>query len=169
MNRADYQCPNCRHLNRVGVLVCENCGQSVFEPTIASTRLMERLTPEAVGLPAVLAAYQAEEATLVLQIEGAKPISIYADRPLTLGRDSSSNPRRPDVDLTMFNAFEKGVSRFHALLGCYDGQLMITDLGSANGTFIMGERLAPHRPYPLQNHDEVRLANLRFVIEVDPR
>jgi hypothetical protein len=163
MKSDGYQCPNCSHPNRVGVLVCENCGRSVLDITITSTRLVERLDLGMVGEASVC---RIGDAAIVLQIEGAKPITIPAEKPVTLGRDSSRNPRRPDVDLTAFHAFEKGVSRFHALLGCSDGQIMIADLGSANGTFIMGQRLIPHRPYALENRDQVRLANLGFVVEI---
>ncbi len=165
MNPNDYQCPHCTHVNRVGILVCENCGRSVLDITVTSTRLMERVSPPD-RLTSVLTTCRVEDAAIVFQIEGAEPISIQAEKPITLGRDSSRNPRRPDVDLTAFKAFEKGVSRLHALIGYSGGQLMIADLGSANGTFITGERLLPHRPYPLQNRDEVRLASLGFLVEV---
>jgi len=166
MSADGYECPNCGHLNRIGVLVCENCGRSVLDISINSTRIMERVSPEAVRTAPLLTTYRIEDCALVLQFEAGKPITIQAEKPITLGRDSNNNPRRPDVDLTPFGAFEKGVSRFHALLGYSDGRLMIADLGSANGTFIMDERLLPHRPYLIQNRDQVRLASLRFVVEV---
>lgn len=169
MSPDEYQCPHCGHHNRVGVLICENCGCSTLDINITRTRLIERLNPDADYQTSVLTACRVEDAAIVLQIEGAKPISIQADKPVTLGRDSSQNPRRPDVDLSAFNAFEKGVSRFHALLGYTEETLKIADLGSANGTYIDDERLLPHRSYPLENGDRIRLAKLAFRVEVARR
>src|SRR5262249_3877920 len=105
MSVNEYQCPICCHKNRIGVLICENCGQNVLDITVISTRIMEAIHPEPAPQTGLLTTYQVEEAAIILQIEGTEPISIQADKPVTLGRDSSRHPRRPDVDLTAFKAF----------------------------------------------------------------
>lgn len=56
---------------------------------------------------------------------------------------------------------EEHVSRQHALIKYQDGIFMITDLGSANGTFVNDEQLT--EPYPLFSGDRIRL----FVPELD--
>ncbi len=56
------------------------------------------------------------------------------------------------------------VSRQHAQLTLQDTQLYVQDLGSANGTFINGERLA-NEPTILQVGDELGIADLLFVID----
>jgi predicted component of type VI protein secretion system len=38
----------------------------------------------------------------------------------------------------------------------------VTDLGSANSTFLNGQRLMPHEPRVLRDNDEVRLGRLVF-------
>ena len=50
---------------------------------------------------------------------------------------------------------EQHVSRQHAVINYRDGIFMITDLGSANGTFINDKQL--DAPFPLASGDEIRL------------
>ena len=50
---------------------------------------------------------------------------------------------------------EQHVSRQHAVINYRDGIFMITDLGSANGVFVNGTRIA--EPFPLAHGDEIRL------------
>jgi pSer/pThr/pTyr-binding forkhead associated (FHA) protein len=38
--------------------------------------------------------------------------------------------------------------------------ICISDLGSANGTYINGQRLHPHEVRVLRDHDEMRLGKL---------
>jgi pSer/pThr/pTyr-binding forkhead associated (FHA) protein len=50
---------------------------------------------------------------------------------------------------------EQHVSRQHAVISYRDGIFMITDLGSANGTFVNDRQVT--EPYPLASGDEIRL------------
>jgi pSer/pThr/pTyr-binding forkhead associated (FHA) protein len=50
---------------------------------------------------------------------------------------------------------EQHVSRQHAVINYRDGIFMITDLGSANGTFVNDRQL--EAPFPLASGDEIRL------------
>lgn len=50
---------------------------------------------------------------------------------------------------------EQHVSRQHAVINYRDGIFMITDLGSANGTFVNDRQL--DGPFPLASGDEIRL------------
>ncbi len=153
-------CPNCNHHNRVGVLICEFCGVSIFDSVFKKTRqiyqheLSYQTAPLATGV-------LVQEACVMLRISGAPtPIQLQPDRPMILGRINAQNPRRPDVDLTAYRAFEMGVSCRHATLHQQDGELVIADLGSTNGTCINGSKLVPHQSYPLRDGDELRLGNL---------
>src|SRR5215218_9079620 len=64
----------------------------------------------------------------------------------TVGRDDC------DVVLT-----DPEVSRRHAVLVASSDGLAIEDLGSTNGTWVNGERIA--RPEPIRAGDEVRFGN----------
>jgi pSer/pThr/pTyr-binding forkhead associated (FHA) protein len=50
---------------------------------------------------------------------------------------------------------ERHVSRQHAVINFRDGVFMISDLGSANGTFVNDRRLT--EPFPLAHGDVIRL------------
>lgn len=69
----------------------------------------------------------------------------------------------PDVDLAIFNALDKGVSRRHAALVQYEGWLHIVDLSSVNGTFLNGQRLNPETPYPVCLEDKLVLGELQLI------
>ncbi len=50
---------------------------------------------------------------------------------------------------------ERHVSRQHAVISFRDGIFMLSDLGSANGTFVNDKQLTD--PYPLMHGDVIRL------------
>jgi hypothetical protein len=65
--------------------------------------------------------------------------------------------RQPGVELLI----EQGsISRMHAEIIYLDGQYVLQDLQSRNGTFVNEQRLLVGRPYILQNLDEIRFGNL---------
>jgi pSer/pThr/pTyr-binding forkhead associated (FHA) protein len=57
---------------------------------------------------------------------------------------------------------EISVSRRHARLSVESGRLMIEDLGSANGTFIGGQRLAPNNPGLVSEDQTVRVGDVEI-------
>jgi pSer/pThr/pTyr-binding forkhead associated (FHA) protein len=93
-------------------------------------------------------------------IEATDAVVFRPTKPTVLGRVSPSNPRKPDIDLRDYRAYEKGVSCYHATIYVYENDLVIADLGSTNGTFLNGERLVPHQRHVLHDGDEIRLSNL---------
>jgi DNA-binding CsgD family transcriptional regulator len=58
------------------------------------------------------------------------------------------------------------VSRLHAVLERFPSGWCVRDLGSSNGTFVQGRRLAGERV--LQNNDEIRIGSTRLHFRVDP-
>jgi pSer/pThr/pTyr-binding forkhead associated (FHA) protein len=65
---------------------------------------------------------------------------------------TASLGRSPENDISIP---ERHVSRQHAVVAFRDGVFTITDLGSANGTFVNDKRLTG--PFPLAHGDVVRL------------
>lgn len=70
--------------------------------------------------------------------------------PITIGRHLENRLRLDDA----------GVSRFHAVIEWREGQLLLTDLGSVNGTFYEG--------FPLPNHTPKEIVGERFAFAVGP-
>lgn len=77
-----------------------------------------------------------------------------------LGRSDENSEFVPDVDLANYGARAKGVSRRHAALVRYHGQLHIIDLNSVNGTFLNGSRILSDNPHPLAAGDEIKFGTL---------
>lgn len=54
------------------------------------------------------------------------------------------------------------ISRYHFSIMQEGDQVFITDLESANGTFVDGERLKPNEPHPLYGGEEIQVGHLRI-------
>ena len=54
-------------------------------------------------------------------------------------------------------ASQVGISRFHMKIDREGEEFTISDLNSTNGTFVNGERLAPHYPKKVRRGDELRI------------
>ena len=75
----------------------------------------------------------------------------------------------PDLDLTAYHAVAYGVSRQHALLHPTDEHLLLTDLGSTNGTYKNGALLESFQPTALQDRDIIALGGLQFQLRTAGR
>ena len=62
--------------------------------------------------------------------------------------------------------FNKMISRSHCKITKRGGQYLITDLQSANGTYVNKVKLQPNQPTPVKNGDVIRLANSDFQVSV---
>jgi EAL domain-containing protein (putative c-di-GMP-specific phosphodiesterase class I) len=78
---------------------------------------------------------------------------------LLVGRGDRASSHFPDVDLTDLDE-ERLVSRRHARIECQDGPTLLIDLGSTNGTFVNGVRLAEGAETLLREGDGVRFGHL---------
>lgn len=107
---------------------------------------------------------------ITLRVIGEKDAVYSLDYPdvegYILGRSDSQNPTVPDVDFVRFNARERGVSRRHAALLTFNGQLHILDLDSSNGTFVNERRAVADVPLALKDGDKILLGELEIVISV---
>ncbi|MES2857493.1 MAG: FHA domain-containing protein, partial [Bdellovibrionota bacterium] len=52
------------------------------------------------------------------------------------------------------------VSRRHLVLKAKNGQIIVEDLGSSNGTFVNGNKLQPKTPHVIQSSDQVKLGRV---------
>jgi pSer/pThr/pTyr-binding forkhead associated (FHA) protein len=72
----------------------------------------------------------------------------------------------PDIDLSPYQAYAAGVSRLHAVIKRDGNRILFIDLGSANGTYINGKRLAPNVEQVLNHGDIIALGKLKLQILV---
>jgi pSer/pThr/pTyr-binding forkhead associated (FHA) protein len=89
----------------------------------------------------------------------------FAKTPIvTLGRCDRHQIMEDQLNLENYGAMERGVSRIHCRLELQDNQLIVTDLCSSNGTFVLGKRLDPNQPYTLKKGEELTLGRLPIQI-----
>ncbi len=80
---------------------------------------------------------------------------------LGVGRDAGFSPISGQLD-----AFPT-VSRRHAVVGAAQGQWTVRDLGSTNGTYVNGTRLAEGETRAIQNGDQVSFSQgLQVRVEI---
>ena len=116
--------------------------------------------PPEVGLPG--------EVTLIL-VDSGVPFTLTGRSEYLVGREDVEEGILPDLDLTLSGGENAGVSRRHALILYRDGAFWIQDNNSLNYTFVNGKMLSPKEPYPLQDGDDLWLANLHLRVQLGSR
>jgi len=89
-----------------------------------------------------------------------------SDHELVIGRGTAGSAVLPDIDLADQEGDSVGVSRLHLALR-YDARyhtISVFDMGSANGTYINGQRLHAHEVRVLRDGDELRLGRLVLTV-----
>jgi hypothetical protein len=71
-----------------------------------------------------------------------------------------------DIANTVALAQDTAASRRHAHIQANNGQYVLVDDGSSNGTYVNGIRIASQNPKPLRPGDEVQIGTTRFRFEV---
>jgi pSer/pThr/pTyr-binding forkhead associated (FHA) protein len=159
-------CLACRNQEYEGELFCSNCGARLWGgpgetlPTITfdTSRLREASRPLSTTAP--IANKEIQPGQISIAITGTGQSLLLEGRAeYIMGREGQEN-EVPDVNLGPYGARDKGVSRRHAVLRVDRRQLLLTDLGSSNGTWLNGSHLAPQEPIRLESGDEIRLGKL---------
>lgn len=159
-------CPNCGKKNRQNEVFCYSCGH-LLEPAAGEfdTRRFAdadegRFSPD----------HFSPDSILLLRIRSTG--EYFELRPqrhvqeLIIGRSSGNSAMRPDIDLAEYQAAEMGVSRLHLALKyeAADNAIHLHDLGSANGSFVNGQKFHPKEVRVLRHGDEIRLG--KFILRV---
>jgi hypothetical protein len=157
------QCAYCDYANPDSENFCIRCGLPLKQDKLSSdeTRRLEGLAAR-VDFSRWGPAHLGADRKLVLHIPGEdQPITLPpATEQLVLGRYDAATSTAPDVDLSRYDALEKGVSRRHAAIMTDEDLYKIVDLNSANATYVNGQKLIAHQARILQDGDEVQLGKL---------
>lgn len=166
------KCPFCGTTHVANTLFCSECGTYLLEDDQRGT---DPLGTDEIGWVG-----EGEEgAEDGPAAKGTGPLSVRlrigdhsreVEAPLNkavhLGRLDPASDVFPEIDLTNDNGLEKGVSRRHARILKREGTVVVEDLGSINGTFINGKRLAPYLPEVLNDKDQLQLGKLLIEVEM---
>jgi pSer/pThr/pTyr-binding forkhead associated (FHA) protein len=107
-----------------------------------------------------------EENALVLEAKGfSDKLVLRVTHSLILGRKGEADETDgPDVDLNVFDAYSRGVSKQHAVVEIADRVLTIRDLGSRNGTFLNMQAVSLNSHRVLRDNDIIHLGNLELLV-----
>jgi ABC transport system ATP-binding/permease protein len=79
------------------------------------------------------------------------------------GGSQKSIGRTPDNDIQIPNP---QISSHHSVLHSVGGQLFLEDRGSANGTYVRGQRIPPGQRVPVQNGEKVFVGPMPLLLQV---
>jgi pSer/pThr/pTyr-binding forkhead associated (FHA) protein len=91
-------------------------------------------------------------------------VSLIGRDNFTLGRSTPGQAVVPDVDLSLYEAYDHGISRMHAELQIQTAGVFIVDLDSANGTLVNGKKIPPQSPQAVHHGDMIQLGRMRLQI-----
>lgn len=171
-------CAECGMDNYPGALFCRECGaplhpaartigRPISNPPLAAEPLptteqpvplsRELLQPGGGDKRLRIVIPSVQEEALVLALAGMAWI----------GRADPAAATPPELDLTLYQGYERGVSRRHATIESCAPGVVLTDRNSSNGTWLNGYRLRPGEPYLLPDQAQVRFGNLLVYLSVE--
>jgi pSer/pThr/pTyr-binding forkhead associated (FHA) protein len=169
-------CPSCHHHEISGAIFCSECGAQLLDNSLNPSRtFVYQLGAKEgdVGDPTDIPSgsnFNRQNDPLhlsLLIIDSGTIIPLVGSMEYTIGRTGGKQPVLPDIDLTAYNAYEGGVSRLHATIKVFDGKIWITDLGSANGTRVNGQKISAHEACAVYHKDVLTLGNFKVQLLVE--
>ena len=160
-------CPNCHHHELEGALFCSECGTKLVEQSGLSTAAIRgtdsRLKKTREKNQSPPPPHPANEALASVHIvRTGQILPLIGREEFTIGRVSEGQSILPDIDLTPYEAYSRGVSRLHATLKIRAGRMTITDLGSSNGTRVNSEKIPPHKEISINHGDVITVGQFKL-------
>ncbi|MFN2504892.1 MAG: FHA domain-containing protein [Acidimicrobiales bacterium] len=149
-------CNQCGHRNPTGATFCSSCG-AVVDPAAGEETTVTFAPVEATGdvsddeLTVTLGELSATMAMVVVK-RGPNAGSKFM-----LDSDITRAGRHPDSDIFLDDIT---VSRRHAEIARVDGEFVLRDVGSLNGTYLNRERIDEGT---LTNGDELQIGKFKLV------
>jgi pSer/pThr/pTyr-binding forkhead associated (FHA) protein len=112
-------------------------------------------------------AAQREAVLRIKVLSTDRQVQLPSGEHVHIGRLDAAHGIFPDIDLSLDGGLEGGVSRRHCKIWREGGEYCVEDLGSANGTFLNGERLTPYLPHSLGDGDDLQLGQVRLGVIIE--
>jgi len=162
MNR----CNACGETHLDGALFCTECGAYLLSETDShetlETAIHAKLDSDVSTRPLEYRlgfGIKADRIVFVIPSSGRR-LTLDIGDSISIGRLDARHGIRPEIDLTLDQGADKGVSREHALVHNSEEGVVLVDLGSTNGTRINDWQLPPEQPHLLREGDAVRFGKL---------
>ena len=158
-------CKHCGQENRIGELICHGCGKLLADlPDI--TDVGDETQPvdviDILGL-----ADDLRQITFEAQKGDVCRFPVSDDTTVILGRGNRTGTGTMIVNVGALGVKMDGVSRLHASLRIENNSVLLTDLGSTNGTYLNGRRLSPNTSYVLHSGDTILFGRLQTRVSFD--
>jgi hypothetical protein len=156
-------CPNCHHKEVLGAIFCSECGTQLIGEIAEATQMLSENLPIQSNDPAKKTTSTSppplflKTAVSLYIMDSGQMIPLEGQSEYTLGRNAEGQSVISDIDLTPYHGYEQGVSRLHTSINIEENHVSATDLGSANGTRINGQKIPSYRPYSLKHGDIITL------------
>jgi hypothetical protein len=158
-----FRCPHCGRYCHPQEITCPQCKEALPATIRLGTKRLGR-RPFTLPIPSQGNGYFGPETNAILQfLPSGVCHTLALKEPLILGR-ATYLVQGEMLDLTEHNAYQHGVSRLHCMLRRQGTRLVVTDLGSANGTHLNGEPILPHKDYLLSDSDQLILGSLHLTV-----
>jgi CRP-like cAMP-binding protein len=151
-----------RMLRKYSIRLRETTRQ--IEAALAGGALPEAQEVQPAQAPSTL---QAEAPCYFIGASSGNTFPVFKSDAL-LGRFDSVTGSRPEIDLTNEDQ-SRNISRRHARLVIKDGRFFIAEeIGTMNGTFLNGNKLANGVLTPIADGDELMLCRLGLTFKTNP-
>ena len=166
-------CPFCHATHAANTIFCSECGHYLLKDENKGTEALKTGEIDYAGYmqmnhqkPAA-SPVPAQPVTLQLIIAPQqRTIEVTLEREIIIGRIDAASTVFPTVDLSAAGSMAKSVSRRHARIIKRDCEIVLEDLGSINGTFINGKKLAPFLPVALNSGDKLHFGKVSLEVTI---
>lgn len=176
-------CPECRTEHFSGALFCQACGMALIPATQAhmaarrhkagqsgagSRRINDPVLP--VPRPTDTSTLTPEQAPRTLRFtipHRDQSVVVTLDETIHIGRADPEAGFTPEVDLSPFDGFDKGVSRRHATIHQFREGIVVVDQYSSNGTRLEDHPLSPGQAYVLPPKAALRFGELLVHLTIE--
>ncbi len=161
-------CVTCGATNLPGTLFCKNCGTYLASGGPLRT---EMLSKETTPPPLPRAERKRDVTGKMLSIEAeilnsGRKVLLPINVEIVIGRLDAARGIFPELDLTLDDGLEMGVSRRHARLFVREGTCYVEDLGGDNGTFVNDNLLVPRVAFRVLDGDVLTLGMLQVKLHI---
>ena len=167
LNTTWVACTNCHTKSKIDEIFCHVCGHLIDSGLgFHNTRNFADSDPSLISPE-----YFSTESLLILRIrDSGSYFTLHPQQHIhevIIGRSSPDNVMKPNIDLINESAETLGVSRLHLAIQYIEESaiIMASDLGSANGSFINGQKLHHSEERILRHGDELRMGHLIMQVE----
>jgi len=163
-----FKCSNCGAPYTLDDAKCVKCGHVLFDPGHSTIALQIDPTVLRMRQPQPTSSDCQPPKSVALVVRGmVERFTVKEGTEIVLGRTDLRMSDSSHFDLTRYGGQDKGVSRNHAILRFSGEAITVTDMGSANGTFINTQRLEPNKPQALHTEDKLMLGSLSMVVRFE--